>query len=581
MGRANCGGGGSLLHFRPMCSNFFHSLCRTAGLLLFVIILLPISAHSQDAPVAAVSVTSEPLAAAAQPCTDSFAANALPHFTAVNEEIVRMFDANGAGVAAGDLDNDGDLDLLFGNDAEEDTLLWNLGGLRFRAETFSTGKTRDVKLVDVDADGLLDVVLTRNTGSLNYFRNLGAVEGGEGATFRRQTLAGVAAPAYATNWGDLDGDGDLDLVTGTYDAGLLTDRGTDYIVNASSKGVLFYRNNDGRFSPTVLATAAQALTILLPDLNDDGRLDIQVGNDFLVQDMVWLQSAEGEWVRAEPFATTSHSTMSLDQGDIDNDGRAEIFSADMKPYSEADMVDMMPVMDDMMEGMTRQSVMGDPQAMENMLQVPLGDGSYLNLAPDWGVDATGWSWSGKFGDLDNDGRLDLYVVNGMIEERLFAHMPNHELVEKNQALRNEGGLRFRLMPGWRLDSPLSGRGMVMGDLDGDGDLDIAVNNLRGPAQLYENQLCGGQSVEVDLRMPGGGNTHAVGAQVTLVTDQGNFLRDVRAGSGYLSGDPARLHFGVPAGAILQELQIHWPDGATSSLEAPAANSLITVTREQE
>ena len=272
--------------------------------------------------------------------------------------------------------------------------------------------------------------------------------------------------------------------------------------------------------------------------------------------------------------------MSLDQGDIDNDGRPEIFSADMKPYSEADMTDMMPVMDDMMEGMTRQSVMDDPQTMENMLQVPLEAGSYLNLAPDWGADATGWSWSSKFGDLDNDGWLDLYVVNGMIEERLFSHMPNHELVEKNQALRNEGGLRFRTAPGWRLDSVLSGRGMVMGDLDGDGDLDIVANNLRGPAQLFENQLCGGQSVRVELRWPASGNTQALGAQVTLRTDQGDLLRDVRAGSGYLSGDPSRLHFGIPAGATLQSVQIRWPDGAASSVDAPAADSLITVTRTQ-
>jgi hypothetical protein len=271
--------------------------------------------------------------------------------------------------------------------------------------------------------------------------------------------------------------------------------------------------------------------------------------------------------------------MSLDQGDVDNDGRPEIFAADMKPYSEADMIDMMPVMDDMMEGMTRQSVTADRQAMENMLQFPIAPGAYLNLAPDWSVDGTGWAWSSKFGDLDQDGLLDLYSVNGMIEETLFAHLPNHELVEKNQAFRNEGGLRYRLMPGWRLDSQYSGRGMVMADLDADGDLDIAVNNLRAPAQLFENHLCsGGQSLQVDLRWDGSANTHALGARVTLVADSGRYLRDVRAGSGYLSGDPSRLHFGIPTGSALTQLEIHWPDGATSTIPAPPPNTLLTVIR---
>ncbi len=362
-----------------------------------------------------------------------------------------------------------------------------------------------MKLVDVDADGRLDIILTRHTGALNYFHNAG------NGQFQRITLPGVAAPAYATNWGDLDQDGDLDLVTGTYDAGLLTTRGNEYIVGNAAKGVYFYENRDGRFAALPLAQESQALAIFFPDLNGDGQPDILIGNDFLVPDMSWLRAGDG-WVRAEPFAFTSHSTMSLDQGDVDNDGIPELFTADMKPYADEDMLDWAPIMDDMMAGMTRASVMADRQLMENMLQVRVAPGEYLNLAPDWGVDGSGWSWSSKFGDLDNDGWLDLYVVNGMIEERLFAHLPNHELVEENQVFRNENGLRFRAMPGWNLESEASGRGMVLADLDEDGDLDSVVNNLPrgGPvvreSTLRRRQSGGGAPLAQQRQHPGPGRT---------------------------------------------------------------------------
>lgn len=530
----------------------------------------PAASNQTAPPSVAVSVTHKPLLSPSD-CTGHFVLHELDHLTTTADGIVRMFAANGAGVVSSDLDNDGDLDLVFGGESGPNSIFWNEGTLSFSKTTLGSGPTRAITSIDVDNDGWRDLVLTTNTGALNYWRNLGK------RAFTQEVLPGIAEPAYVINWGDLDRDGDLDLVAASYDAGFLTDRGNTYLINQQG-GVFVYTNNNGQFRPTRLAPKAQALALLLVDLNQDQQLDILVGNDFAVRDQAWVQSTAG-WQAVQPFATTAYSTMSLDEGDLDNDGRPELFAADMNPYdvAPATLAAWLPVIAHMERGLVR--VADDPQEMANALQTVNPKGVWHEEAQAWGVAATGWSWSSKFGDLDNDGYLDLYVVNGFIEEGTFGHLPNAELVEENQAFHNDQGRQLQPMPSWGLNNKASGRSMLMVDLDEDGDLEIVVNPLRSPAQLFENQLCGGKSLEVDLQWPGVQNQDAVGAQVTLVTDQGSYRRDVRALSGYLSGDPPRLHFGVPTKITITRLTIRWPDGATSAIEGIEPGMQVMVVRE--
>jgi hypothetical protein len=378
-------------------------------------------------------------------------------------------------------------------------------------------------------------------------------------------------------WGDLNGDGALDLVTGSYDSELAK-RDANAFLFGSGAGVYVYQQQaDGAFVGQRLAKSAQALAIALTDLNGDDRPDILIGNDFTLPDASWLRQGES-WIAAQPFAAMAESTMSFDQGDVDNDGTPELFATDMKPYDigTRTLAAWLP----MMATMPQKHAPGDPQVMENVLQVRGEGGAFRNQAYARGISATGWSWSGKFGDLDSDGFLDLYVVNGMIAAELFGHLPGNELVEQNQALHNIGDGSFAPAPGWGLASTASGRGMSLGDLDGDGDLDIVVNNLQAPAQLFENRLCGGQGLEVDLRWPASKNPFAIGAQLALHTSAGIFHRDVRVGSGYLSGDPARVHFGIPARATIERLEVRWPDGAVSAVTSPEAQTLVTLTRDR-
>jgi len=510
----------------------------------------------------------------AGPCDDQFITHDLPHITTTADGIIRMYEANGAGVAINDLDNDGDLDLVLGNYDNPNSIFWNEGDLNFRQEQMPVGRTRAVTAVDVDGDGWTDLALTRVGGAINFWRNRGDdLAAGEPGRFVQEFVNGLAKPAYAMDWADLDADGDLDAVTASYDIGLLTELGNEYLLRDEA-GVYIHWNEPGRFRAQRLAEEAQALAIALWDEDGDGRLDLLVGNDFALPDQFWRNNADG-WQLASIFPETTHSTMSFDLADVDNSGRTALFASDMKP---PDMnPETMRAWAPLMEAEHPPLPAGDPQRMENMLLVADQGGGFQNLGRDRQLDATGWSWASLFGDLDQDGRLDLYIVNGFAESTTFAHMEDHELVERNQALRNTGG-RFKRMPDWGLGSERGGRGAAQGDLDGDGDLDIVVNNLRGNAQLFENRLCGGASLQVELRQPGSANPAAIGATAILETPDGRLRRDVRITRGYLSSDPGQLHFGFPAVTQPRLLLVRWPDGKWSTVSSPAPGQRLTVSR---
>ncbi len=540
--------------FRAAVGSLSRVLLQGVALVSMAVVLLQGQVHLNASPA----------------CSDRFIAHDLPHTTTSMGGRVRFYQSNGSGLAINDLNNDGLLDVVLGDLTGASTILWNQGGLRFRTQPISpTGRTRAVQIVDVDGDGWQDIVMTTQLATPLLWHN----DGDE--TFTRVPLRGVTTPASVMQWADVDGDGDLDLVTASYDTELSRELGNTFLLG-SGAGVVAYDNQGGTFVPTRLAKESQALAIWLSDLNDDGQMDLFIGNDFSFPDQAWTHTAQG-WQAVEPFAETAFSTMSFDVGDVNNDGQAEFFAADMVPY-EADPATL-NVWQPVLDALAKKPLLPDNrQVFENVLQQRDASGVYVNQAAAYGVAATGWSWSSKFGDLNGDGFLDLYSVNGMAALELFPDQPGAELVEANLAFRGQGGARFVPAPEWGLGSLRGGRGMSMADLDGDGDLDIVVNNLNAPAQLFENDLCGGAYFQVDLRQSGAPNPAGIGSRLTLITSAGTYTRDVRSGSGYLSGDPSRVHFGFPAGTQVQRLEVRWSDGFVSVTDVSGVPAIFTLVR---
>ena len=562
---------------------------RARAALPFIALVTLLQGCASQAPIASFTapngqytpaeVTPTPLNTPAGTCDGAFAPVELAHFTQPSTEVVHQFESNGTGVAVNDLNNDGLLDIVLANIDGPSSIFWNRGEFAFDKQELNDSFARAVNILDVDGDGWMDISFTHIKVGPSYWHNTGVLGADGTAAFEHASLPGVNQYAHSMAWADLNGDNQLDLVTGVYDAELNTMPGGQFLFTDGA-GVLVYTQKDGRFTAQRLAKQSQALVIALLDVTGDDRPDILIGNDFDTPDMAWQNTPAG-WQEFQPWQRSSQHTMSYDWADIDNNGSFEFFATDMYPYQVDldELAQWVPMMNKMPHRLSNIDV----QRAQNVLQIPDGKGGFSEEADVRGVLATGWGWSSHFGDLDNDGYQDLYSVNGMIDQQIFGYLPGGELVEQNQAFVNQRDGRFGPMPQWNLGGKYSGRGMVLADLNNDGALDAVINNLRNPAQVYKNQLCQGSALEVDLAWPGSGNTRAIGAKVLLHTSAGSQLRDVRASSAYLSGDPARVHFGIADGTQLLGMEIRWPDGAVTRLDgvdggALQAGSLLRVTR---
>ena len=517
---------------------------------------------------------------------------------------------NGAGVAAGDINNDGLADLYFTSNQKPNKLYLNKGGLKFEDITVAAGvagkgdwKT-GVTMADVNGDGLLDIYVCQvgkyksYNGRNQLFINKGNLKFIDEAHDYGLDFQGFSTQAAFFDY-DMDGDLDMYLLNHSVHTSRSYGNVSLRLDRDSLSGGRLFRNDDVNGKHVFHNVTQQAgiyssqigygLGVNICDINNDGFPDIYVSNDFHENDYLYINNANGTFSErlTDFIAHTSRSSMGNDIGDINNDGLPDIIVLDMLPDDEK--VRKQSGGEDDIELSDLKLQYGyNHQFVRNTLQLNLGGGMFSEIGRLAGVYSTDWSWSPLFCDLDNDGWKDLFITNGIYRRandldyvkfltgasgsfpsKDISSFSDKDLYEKmplwpnvNYIFRNNGDLTFSNMAGeWGFNKPSYSNGSTYADLDNDGDLDLVVNNINAPAFIYRNNaiaLSGNHFLSVVLKGKGM-NTRGIGARVTLYCNGQKQIAEQFPTRGFLSATSDVLHFGLGKSDVIDSIVVRWPD----------------------
>lgn len=539
---------------------------------------------------------------------------------------------NGGGVGIGDFNRDGLMDVYFAGNMVSNKLYLNKGSLKFQDITDVAGVGGEgrwctgVSVVDINGDGWPDIYVCASFRSDPLLRtNLLYINQGlnkEGIpTFKEEAVAyGLADTGFSTQayFFDYDNDGDLDmyLVTNEIYDPKTPIRFRPKITDGSAKNTdRLYRNNGNGTFTNVSKEAGILIegwghAACITDLNGDGWPDIYVANDFVSNDLCYINNKDGTFTNRldEYFKHTAWNAMGTDAVDINNDGLVDFISLEMLPEDNLRKKRMLSgneyynYINSAMYGYGHQYV-------RNMFQLnsgptPLGHPVFGDVGFMAGVYQTDWSWCPLVADFDNDGLKDMIITNGLprdvtdldyvdFNNGQRGNTANYSLAMtdslpvvkfSNYSFKNTNGILFsNSTNAWGLNIPSFSNGAAYVDLDNDGDLDVIINNLNDTAFVYENTLynAGEKSKEHNLVVNFEGtknNIEGIGATLHLYYN-GNKQQyyEQHPARGYLSTDDPRAHFGLGSVSKIDSLLVTWPDGKQQLLTNISADQSITVS----
>ena len=539
-----------------------------------------------------------------------------------------MYFYNGAGVAAGDFNNDGLIDLFFCANQTQNKLYLNAGGLKFKDVTkeakiptenaWSTG----VSVVDINNDGLLDLYVCRVSkyqglqGENQLLICQGIDKNGVPSYIDKSKEYGLNFSGFSTQaaFFDYDGDGDLDMFLlnhSVHQNANFAERKRFLGTYSDVSGDRMYRNDGNRFTDVTRecginsSAIGYGLGIVISDLNCDGAPDIYIGNDFHENDYLYINQKNGTLrdEMTDRMMHTSQYSMGVDAADINNDGLPDIVSMDMlasDPY-----ILRRSLGEDEYDLFQQKIGYGySHQYTRNNLQFNRGNGRFSEIGLYSNIYATDWSWAPLWMDFDNDGMKDLFISNG-IPKRMndidyINYVSNREVQGKindnrmeetdlalmgkfpqikipNRFYKNQSALVFKDAAEEVSDnSGTYSNGAVYADLDNDGDLDIVVNNIDEPALVYENTSNDKKDHPYfDLKLKGpANNLNAVGTKLYLFSGDKLYVNEKSPVHGFLSSMEIPMHVGLTHLKV-DSMILVWPDNSYQRLSSNALPKEVT------